>query len=1039
MANPRKPRAAASDLRSLAHPPRDCSQAPFWFWNGPLDADELAGQLRAMAAQGVHAAMPHPRFGMDRRDYLEAPFWKAMQAVLDQAEKAGGRILLYDEYNWPSGGAGGRVTDGHPEFYPHALDYEVREAEGTVRLAVESLAASEPESATPLAIVAAFRVPADCPLQVRDLSAAHHEATGLPARPWGRVSAGGRRLCGRLPPGRHRLLVFFVVRTSNPSPLDSGSGSFVDYMNPRATRRFIALTHGQYARRFRRHFGTTIPCIFTDEPQAMAGGPFPWTGDFRREFRRRRGYDLLRHLVALVDDRGRDGWRHRLAYWQTVAELIEERFFAPLSRWCRRHGIALTGHIFEEYVDCWPSAPHMMNWLRQFHWPGIDALGERIAPTGAKIAASVAHLESKPHFLCEALGLARGWNATPGMAKRGYNYLALMGVDTLVPHAFFQTVENPRVECPPSFFLPSPYWKYYRAVAAMTDRLCAFNRFGRHVAPAAVYYPIESLWADGTGGKGQGVRPWERRNNGNVWAQRTAAAFDAAVTALSAGEWDCDVVDAAALAKARALPGGRLRIGPESFECLILPAVRTLPLSAWKRILEFVRAGGTLASLGPLPRRDCAGQPLEGSVTAGTGSWAVGAGRVIVLDEKADLRSALGPAITPNARFPGGRDEAIHVAVRRTDQATVWLVVNDGEPPLDVVLELPAHLLPKAEPVLTALDPVTGACLPQSAGAGPGGVVTRLRLEHTQAVLLVAEAKRTLPAAAAKPAVRKSGGSAQELREWTFQLVPRQLETAWTPDATPDWVELPVWKAIGRGWRRLEGWTRPDFDDSQWKTVVTPRGGALLDDEVALFRAPLPPGAQALRLPLPVTGEYVLHVNGREREKRLGPPPSRGVLSLGRALRGAPCTLALEVGSMSGPSGLSAGVEVLCGPAALPALADWRQLGLGWYAGRALYRSEFRLARAPRGPVWLDLGRVEHFAEVWLNGELAACLIWPPYRVEVGARLKPGVNRVSLVVSNTLANRFAWDEWGTRSGRSWGAEPRPDPSGLIGPVRVICE
>lgn len=93
-------------LRSFEHPPRTCSQVPFWFWNGPLDADQLHEQLREMRAKGVYADMPHPRFGMDRRQYLEEPYCWAMAATIREANKLGMQIWLYDEYNWPSGGAG---------------------------------------------------------------------------------------------------------------------------------------------------------------------------------------------------------------------------------------------------------------------------------------------------------------------------------------------------------------------------------------------------------------------------------------------------------------------------------------------------------------------------------------------------------------------------------------------------------------------------------------------------------------------------------------------------------------------------------------------------------------------------------------------------------------------------------------------------------------------------------------------------------------------------------------------------------------------
>ncbi len=61
-----------SDLiASFNTPPRSCTQVPFWFWNGPLDPDELASQLHEMAAKGVYGAMPHPRFEKIIRAFLK--------------------------------------------------------------------------------------------------------------------------------------------------------------------------------------------------------------------------------------------------------------------------------------------------------------------------------------------------------------------------------------------------------------------------------------------------------------------------------------------------------------------------------------------------------------------------------------------------------------------------------------------------------------------------------------------------------------------------------------------------------------------------------------------------------------------------------------------------------------------------------------------------------------------------------------------------------------------------------------------------------
>ena len=106
---------------------------------------------------------------------------------------------------------------------------------------------------------------------------------------------------------------------------------------------------------------------------------------------------------------------------------------------------------------------------------------------------------------------------------------------------------------------------------------------------------------------------------------------------------------------------------------------------------------------------------------------------------------------------------------------------------------------------------------------------------------------------------------------------------------------------------------------------------------------------------------------------------------------------------------------MVCGPVSVDRLQSWSKWNLPWYCGRVLYRTEVKIPEPDSGQRWfLDLGHVQHYAEVWLNGKLVGTLLWPPYRIELTQHLKKDKNELVLVVSNSLANRFAWDVWGTR-------------------------
>ncbi len=1004
-------------------PPRVCSQAPFWFWNGALDPATMRRQVRMMADKGVHAALPHPRFGMDRRFYMEEPFWKAMDATLDETQKVGSSIWLYDEYNWPSGGAGGRVTDGHPEFYPRGLDYAFVTCEGPRDFTISKPEASEKVMERFEKIVAAFIVSG---------------SDSIPRDPWGKISPDGQSVTGPVSSGSHRILVFFQCLGRNPSPLDDGSNSMIDYLRPEPTRRFIELTHEQYAKHYGKLFGKQIPAIFYDEPSTMAPSPFPWTFGFDGVFRERRGLDLLSKLPALLDDAYPDAGAIRAAYWQTVSERFNECFFDQLRKWCREHGLPLTGHCYEENIACYTNSPQLMEQLRRVDWPGYDALGTRARPAATKIPISVAHLGDREEIICEALGLAGGWNCTLDMLRGGYNQIACLGATTFIPHAFFQTVENPRVECPPSFFYQNPYWKYYDRLSGLTDRLSLFNRIGRHVAPVLVYYPIESLWMDSTGGKGQKSFPWQHTTVGNKGAQATINGFGDLVDGLFNNLWDLDIADGKALEKAqivRTEGSVRIAIGPETYRVLVFPPVRAVAPSALRAAVDFAKAGGTVIWTGRLPETCWPVVPGEPQRMLGNSAWAeahptfqmqrVGSGTMMLFAQPRDVTKSLPDIVAREITVESGAAKGLLVQHRRTPSADLYLCFNDSDRELDCRLTLPHVQTSSREWLRLATE--TGEV--QSVRGTEVSVPLDLA-PHASAVLL-----GTSHVGWGLPHRNRVGGASPTLQEgpWTVQVVGNALDEVWSPSVGNTVVELPAFRHRARAFQPVWGWEQRDYGDSSWEKVYTIRDGAMfVHSSPVLLRGVLPPGAKAIEMPLPVTGEYVMYVNGVEIDRRLGPPRQAGQVDLSKTATGCGDVIALETTSHSGPAGLQSPLRVICGPVPVDRLQPWSQWNLPWYCGRVLYRHDLRISESDQSQrCFLDLGEVQHYAEVWLNGRLIGTLLWPPYRIEATQHLKAGTNDLVLVVSNSLANRFAWDIWGTRG------TGKPEPSGLLGPVRLL--
>ena len=108
---------------------------------------------------------------------------------------------------------------------------------------------------------------------------------------------------------------------------------------------------------------------------------------------------------------------------------------------------------------------------------------------------------------------------------------------------------------------------------------------------------------------------------------------------------------------------------------------------------------------------------------------------------------------------------------------------------------------------------------------------------------------------------------------------------------------------------------------------------------------------------------------------------------------------------------------------------DWSKAGtLECYSGGAWYRKSMTLTpEQARGEITLNLGKVVATAEVRVNGQPAGVRVAPPWRVDISQQVKPGENRIEVLVFNTLANHYLTIPTRYRGDLA---------SGLLGPVTL---
>ncbi|MCD8102005.1 MAG: glycoside hydrolase family 2 [Alistipes sp.] len=175
-----------------------------------------------------------------------------------------------------------------------------------------------------------------------------------------------------------------------------------------------------------------------------------------------------------------------------------------------------------------------------------------------------------------------------------------------------------------------------------------------------------------------------------------------------------------------------------------------------------------------------------------------------------------------------------------------------------------------------------------------------------------------------------------------------------------------------------------------------------------------------------------------------GPRGGNGLAGEGAENFPAPRTLA----TVEGPWTVDFdGLAAPRGPVVFESLTDWtasQDESVKYFSGTATYEAVFEM-EDPAGELYLDLGHVMVMGKVWVNGRYAGGVWTRPYRVNVTGLVEEGRNEVRVEVANNWKNRLIGDQNLPESERStwapvntWRATSELQPSGLLGPVRVVA-
>jgi hypothetical protein len=352
------------------------------------------------------------------------------------------------------------------------------------------------------------------------------------------------------------------------------------------SREAVAFHFDQYAGAIIRDAATVkakaLDQVIVDSWEESAT-PQNWSPVFREEFRKRRGYDVLKYLPAfagyIVGDRERTD-RLLRDVRQTMSDLVSEHFYGQLRESAHRHGMKLaaessggsgSGCMVTDGVQPYLYQDVPMN---EGGWP-------------FKEAVSAAHLTGKPVVAMEAF-TATGWQENPASLKPRGDAAFCAGVTRLVFHTCAHNPDLDKTSPGPAF---GPYglafirgqtwWEMSRAWLAYIARCQFMLQRGQPATDVLYFYGEEP--------SGPIPTVLRRVKNRDQWPE------------LPKG-FDFDLLPAEILIKALSVRDGKLTL-PDgtAYRLLVLRDSDKMTPEAAAKIKTLVRDGATV--LGPKPCR----------------------------------------------------------------------------------------------------------------------------------------------------------------------------------------------------------------------------------------------------------------------------------------------------------------------------------------------------------------------------------------------------------------------------------------------------
>lgn len=572
------------------NPTSEYRGTPFWSWNCRVTKELIHDQMEVFRKMGFGGAHLHPRTGLEN-EYMGEEFLDLVSFADEQAKDKDMLVWLYDEDRYPSGAAGGIVTE-NLEFRARHLLFTREKKEGMCASREEFL---------------------ECVL--RGEKPAGYYLTAYRIKTQDGYLASYRRILGPQPEfdsqeetHKEGRLWFAYVELMRESPWFNDQ-TYVDVMNQKAIEKFLEVTHEKYFEALGDEFGKSIPAIFTDEPQIKGSMALPdgesdadvtlsFTDDLPETFEKEYGVNLLDVMPELLWElpEGKHSV-HRYHYHDHLAERFVSAFTDTIGKWCEEHHIAMTGHYMSEptLYSQTLRLGEAMRCYRSQQLPGVDILCGDPEYSTVKQAVSVARQDGREGVLCEMYGVTH-WDFDFKGHKLQGDWLAALGVTIRCHHLSYMSMEGEaKRDWPASINYQSPWWQKYSYIENYFARVNTALTRGRADVSVAVVHPIESYWMSyGPVAQTQGLRDQMDENFRSLidWMLFGMVDFDFLSESLLPGQFQ-------GISREEGVT--QMKVGQMSYRTVLVPGLMTIRNTTLELLEKLADQGGKVIFMGQIP------------------------------------------------------------------------------------------------------------------------------------------------------------------------------------------------------------------------------------------------------------------------------------------------------------------------------------------------------------------------------------------------------------------------------------------------------